>query len=203
MISTLPGDFQKVRDRLLNFDTEVPDVLFNEEIESNPQPDNSYTTSLAESTFAMRPNSHPRSSSCLPPVVSTMQGFGGSAHVLGIPSDEQHNLHQGKTPSTPANQTADRAVLEDKTRSVDIETLGCQSRQLADPPLDIRPRICMESIQSSDFPPNCSAGSWTSGLDIGNAYRSSLNEEPLAGAFNIEGKDIRGIDDFFDFESWF
>ncbi|KAJ5469775.1 Transcription factorfungi [Penicillium desertorum] len=203
MISTLPGDFQKVRDRLLNFDTEVPDVLLNEEIESIPRPDNSYTTSLAESTFAMRPNSHPRSSTCLPSIVGTMKRFGGSAHALGISSDEQHDLRQGKLPSPPVNQTTDRAVLEGKTRMGDNHTLECQSSLLADSHVNIRPQIGMESIQSWDFPPNSSTASWASGRDIGNTYRSSLNGEPLVGAFNIEGMDIGGIDDFFDFESWF
>jgi hypothetical protein len=30
-----------------------------------------------------------------------------------------------------------------------------------------------------------------------------VNGELLTGAFHIEGMDIGGIDDFFDFESWF
>jgi hypothetical protein len=132
-----------------------------------------------------------------------MKRFGGSAHALGISSDEQHDLRQGKMPSPPVNQTTDRAVLEGKTRMGDNHTLECQSSLLADSHVNIRPQIGMESIQSWDFPPNSSTASWASGRDIGNTYRSSLNGEPLVGAFNIEGMDIGGIDDFFDFESWF
>lgn len=58
MTSTLPKDLQEVRDRLSNFDSEVPDVIPNEK----SQIDDSYTASLAERTFLPRPNSHPRSS---------------------------------------------------------------------------------------------------------------------------------------------
>ncbi|KAJ5556051.1 transcriptional regulator family: Fungal Specific TF [Penicillium frequentans] len=220
MISTLPGGFQRIRDRLLNFDSEVPDVLFNEGIE--PQLDNSYTASLAESIFAVRPNSHPRSSSYLPSIVGTMKGLDGSAHVLGLSSDEQQNLHQGKMPCAKVKQTADWAAIQGKTRIADSDILGPQRRQSTNPCVDNRAQIGMEGIQSSYIPnetveehtdkvwetqpsgflQDISTGS-SSGLDIGNAYHSSVNGELLAGAFHIEGMDIGGIDDFFDFESWF
>lgn len=58
MTSTLPKDLQDVRDRLSNFDSEVPDLIPTEK----SQIDDSYNASLAERTFSPRSNSHSRSS---------------------------------------------------------------------------------------------------------------------------------------------
>jgi hypothetical protein len=151
-----------------------------------------------------------------------MKRLDGSAHVPGLSSDEQQNLHQGKTPFATVKQTADWAAIQGKTRIADSDILGRQRRQSTNPCVANRAQIGMEGIQSSRIPNETveehtdkvwetqpsgfqqdnSTGS-SSGLDIGNAYHSSVNGELLAGAFHIEGMDIGGIDDFFDFESWF
>ena len=181
MTSTLPRELQDIRDRLFNFDSEVPDVIPSE----GPRIDDSYTASLAESAFSLRPNSHLGNS---------------NLHPIATGDEQQPS----ETSSTQTNLLFRQATIEattqransGKSHDLPVQTLAenSQSPQIpnaADQLLEAQ-RPSFRQDDFSDF--------WASASDTANIDNSGTNEEPVAGMFNM---DLEDIEDFFDFRSWF
>lgn len=182
MTSTLPRELQDIRDRLFNFDSEVPDVIPNDETRI----DNSYTASLAEGAFSLRPNSHLGNSNLLP----------------FAPGDEEQ--HSATLP-TRTNPLPKQAAIEATTQransdsnhglfSVQTPAGNPQSPQIpntADQLLEAQ----RPSFRQDDF-----SDLWASASDTANANNSEANEESVMGMFNM---DLEDVEDFFDFRSWF
>jgi hypothetical protein len=112
MISTLPEDLQKVRDRLLNFDSEVLNGVSNEEPGSNfGLPDASYTASLAEVVFSGRPDSRFRGPSLLPLSTGFSQQFDGSFYESDPAREKHQNQQISEALSSPTNDTIEWAKV--------------------------------------------------------------------------------------------
>ncbi|KGO40376.1 Transcription factor, fungi [Penicillium expansum] len=223
MVSTLPEDLQKVRDRLLNFDSEAPNVLSNERPEHNRNLSNdSYTASLAGIVFSARPDSRLRRPSLLPLTAGFMKQSDGGFHKSDLAGENDQNLQSGQTLSSPMNETTEWATIEPKIQTTEFNDPESQSHQSHHQTPDLPAQPATEGSRSSHIPnvtaPESADQHWQAqpfslrqdgyvsvdnGFDISNTEHSEINEEPLAGMFNTGGLDLGDIDDFFDFGSWF
>lgn len=183
MTSTLPRELQDIRDRLFNFDSEVPDVIPNDETRI----DNSYTASLAEGAFSLRPNSHLGNSNLLPFATSNGEQHSATSSTQTNPLSKQPAIEA--TTTQRANSGRDHGLFSVQTPAENSHSPHISNA--ADQLLEAQ-RPSFRQDDFSDF--------WASASDTANANNSETNEEQITGMFNM---DLEDIEDFFDFRSWF
>ena len=182
MTSTLPRELQEIRDRLFNFDLEVPDVIPNDETRI----DNSYTASLAEGAFSLRPNSHL-----------------GNLNILPFATgDEEQPSTTSSTRTNPLGKQAAIAAMTPRENSDSNHDLFSAQTPAENPQSPQIPNAADQSLEAQrpNFGQDDFNDFWASASDTANANNSEANEESVTGMFNM---DLEDIEDFFDFRSWF
>ena len=182
MTSTLPRELQEIRDRLFNFDLEVPGVIPNDETRI----DNSYTASLAEGAFSLRPNSHL-----------------GNLNILPFATgDEEQPSTTSSTRTNPLGKQAAIAAMTPRKNSDSNHGLFSAQTPAENPQSPQIPNAADQTLEAQR--PSFRQGGfndlWASASDTANANNSEANEESVTGMFNM---DLEDIEDFFDFRSWF
>ncbi|KAJ5618070.1 hypothetical protein N7537_003184 [Penicillium hordei] len=224
MTTTLPENLQMVRDRLLDFDSEMPNVRLMETPEHNcGLPNDSYTASLAGMVFSERPDSHLRRPSLLPLAAGLIQQSDEGIHNSGLRREKHQYPQIGQALSSSMNETIEWATIQPKIQTIETNAPGSQRPQSPGQTPHLQIQAVTEDIQSPPMPnataPGPSDQHWQAqpfgshqdgsavtvgnGLGIGNTEHLEISGESLTDIFNAGEFKLGDIDEFFDFGSWF